>query len=145
MLRPVRAIVRTVIPEVSELKPGMVVRVNYLAFAPRSGPKFPVVPEIGPDLLFWVEPKYLLTYAKFLHRQPYDEFWNLILKERLRRKDSMKFLSDPWRETIGTNAFRFESIGELRHYLDYHILNPAKFRISHVLISDLNNTNGQSS
>lgn len=137
MMRPVRAIVRSAIPELPQLKPGLVVQVNHLAFDSESGPRFPVVPEVGPDLLFWAEPKYLLPYAKFLQRQPYDEFWSLIYKERLRCNDPLKFLSDPWRERAGADAFRFESIGELRHYLDYHSLNPAKFRISHILTSDL--------
>jgi hypothetical protein len=141
MIRPVRAIVRSPIPGVIVLQPGLVVHVNYLAFESGSGPCFPVVPEAGPDLLFWVEPKYLLPYAQFLHREPHDEFWTLMLKDRLRRNDPTKFLSDPNQEKLGQTAFRFESIGELRHYLSHHELNPAKFRISHVLMSDLVNPN----
>ncbi len=133
MIRSVRAIVRSPIPEHPVLRPGIVVAVSCLAFeSPQSKLHFPATPESRPELLFWLSPDHLLPYSKFLRRQPASHFWMLAHKERLCSRHPDQFLTDPMSETFSPKGFRFESIGELIYYLRLHQFNANKFSVCQV-------------
>ncbi len=133
MIRSVRAIVRSPIPEHPVLRPGSVVAVSCLAFeSPQSKLHFPATPESRPELLFWLSPDHLLPYSKFLRRQPASHFWMLAHKERLCSRHPDQFLTDPMSETFSPKGFRFESIGELIYYLRLHQFNANKFSVCQV-------------
>jgi hypothetical protein len=54
------------------------------------------------------------------------------LKENLLGRDADQFLSDPIKDTLGSKAFRFESLGEVVHYLKRQQLNAHKFKLCYV-------------
>jgi hypothetical protein len=56
----------------------------------------------------------------------------LALKKNLLGRDTDQFLSDPIKETLGAKAFRFESLGEVVHYLRQQQLNAQKFKLCYV-------------
>lgn len=114
-------------------------QVSSLAFDPRSGLRFPATLETSPDLLFWLEPKYLLPYTEFLHRSPATNYWKLIFKRAVLNEDPAQFIRNPpLAQSLGPFPFRFESYGEVVHYLEVTELDPDKFQIAHVCDLQLN-------
>jgi hypothetical protein len=132
-MQSVRAIVRCPVPEYPWLEPGTVVAVSCRAFENEVARSFPATPEAAPEVFLWLRPTDLLAYRKFLLRQPVSEFWMLALKPRRQRRDTAMLLSDPWTLTFGPNGFRFESLGELVHFLSSHQLNPNEFLVCQTL------------
>jgi hypothetical protein len=133
MIRSLRAIVRHGIAEYPALAPGTVVLVSDLAFEPTDRHRhFPATLESQPTPLLRLAPDDLLPYSKYLRREPGSEFWMLALKERLLSKEADPFVSDPINQTLGPKGFRFESLGEVAHYLRHQQLNPHKFKTCYV-------------
>jgi hypothetical protein len=133
MIHSLRAIVRYAIPEYPALAPGTLVRISDWAFDPRDQQRrFPATLQSQPAPLLWLAPNHLLPYSRFLRRQPRSEFWMLALKENLLGRDADQFLSDPIKETSGAKAFRFESLGEVVHYMRRQQLNAHKFKLCYV-------------
>ena len=133
MIHSRRAIVRHTIPEYPALAPGTLVLISDWAFDPRDQlRRFPATLQSQPAPLLWLAPNPLLPYSKYLRRQPRSEFWMLALKEKLLGRDADQFVSDPIKLTLGAKAFRFESLGEVVHYLRQQQLNANKFKICYV-------------
>src|ERR1700690_4199184 len=132
-LRSVRAIVRSEAPGDPPLEPGSVVWISHWAFEGTGARHFPATPQANPDRLLWLSPKDLLPDWEVLHRQPFNEYWVLLRRPRRRHRrrhpEPYAFLSDPWHQVFGPDPFRFESLGELTHYLRPSALNPQKMKV----------------
>lgn len=131
MIRSIKAIVRCSIPGCS-LKPGDAVLVSSLAFQDGFGSRFPATLESDPEPLFWLERKYLLPMSEYLAWRPTTDFWELMYKPALKGKDPDRFIKDARTEILGPLGFRFESEGELIHYLRFRGLNPKLFMKVHI-------------
>jgi len=53
----------------------------------------------------------------------------LALKQPLLSGEPVQFMSDPTKQTAGSTAFRFESLGEVVYYMKEYQLEPTKFKI----------------
>lgn len=127
-LSSVRAVVRFAIPEYPSLQPGSVVRISRQAFEGPTALRFPATPEGEPTQVLWLKPAWLLPCWDFLRRQPWTEHWLLIRS----RRTAKRFLGDPLKKTFSLWGFRFESLGELLHYLQLNRWEPERFLISRV-------------
>ncbi len=127
-LSSVRAVVRFAIPEHPSLQPGSVVRISQRAFEGPTALRFPATPEGDPNQLLWLRPVWLLPCWDFLRRQPWTEHWLLVRS----RRTAKRFLGDPLKKTYSLWGFRFESPGELLHYLQLNRWDPKRFLISRV-------------
>ena len=132
MIKAVRALVRYKIPQQPNIPLGAVVDVSDRAINSPPGRMFPAIRSPGPGGLFWLPCNYLLPYTEYLHRQPLDEFWMLLSKHRLRRGEPRLFLANPYAGLTGPVGFRFESPGEVAHYLDFFGLDRRMFKLVHV-------------
>jgi hypothetical protein len=143
-MRSTDAIVRReLLTAVGRLAPGSVVCVSDLAFEGTGGPRFPATMKDNPDPLMWLTPQDLLPAKEFLHRQPFEEFWTLVLRPRRARRRRGRFLSDPWTQRFGTEPFRFESLGEVVYYVRNSRLRTSDLQAGH--FNGLGQTRPQSS
>ena len=128
MIRSAKAIVRS--PLWPELPPGTLVRISHLAFEANAQPRlFPATLASAPSSLLWIAAGNLLPYSSFLRRQPSSDFWMLALKQPLLSGEPVQFMTDPTKQTAGSTAFRFESLGEVVYYMKEYQLEPTKFKI----------------
>ena len=116
-LRSVRAIVRSEVSTDPPLEAGSAVWVSHWAFEGTGAPRFPATPQASPDRLLWLSPTELLPEWEFLHRQPLEAYWVMLLPQGRRGRGPVAHLSDPWNQVFGLPPFRFESLGELTYYL----------------------------
>jgi hypothetical protein len=133
-----QAIVRGYVPGQERILPGMLVYTTPRAFA-REGRfgSFLFAWTRMPDLIFNSTPELFLDYKLFLKLCPINDFWSLASRDKFKRGNPGYFLSDAEGVKFGSFPFRFESLGEARHYVEKYRLNMDDFFVSHTQLLKL--------
>src|ERR1700704_5143189 len=133
MIHSSTAILRCSIPEYPSLEAGNLVLISDLAFESGSQERrFPAALHRPESPLLWFRSTCLLPLSKFLQIQPRSEFWQLVSKQPSPERKTSDFLQDPVKQVWGPKGFRFESVGEVVHYVRLYQLDSHTFKLCHV-------------
>lgn len=124
----IKAIIRQPVPD-SPLHSGRVVWTSDRLLKCLPGTRFPVVMEHNPDECVQVCEDVLLPFPEFLERQPAGQYWILANRRLIKSGVQQCFIKIPWSVSVGWPPFRFESEGELFHYMKQYNLSFREFSI----------------